>query len=123
MASLRCPFFLTRMTGISSQQVDDVDGEGPEHMTLADYPDGYYVFAVNNFSLDQEDHAYVNFTLRIGAEQYVIDHAFFLDESAAETPNWVRCYDVRVENGSATVLSPGRNVYVRYQNLAKMLVR
>jgi uncharacterized protein YfaP (DUF2135 family) len=80
---------------------DDVDGYGPEHMTLIGYPDGYYVFALHRFSMHSDLSSNCNFTLKIGSATRTTSYTF------SSTSNvWYRCYDVRVVNGTATILSP-----------------
>lgn len=94
---------------LGNLDVDDTEGEGPEHMTFVDYPDGYYVFAVNSYSLDGDDHAYCTVTLSAGRAQRTMSHTFVTANSEDYTTGmdaWVRCFDVRVVNGVATILDP-----------------
>ncbi len=99
--------------------VDDTEGEGPEHMTLQSYPDGYYVFAINSYDLDNDTHAYCTFTLSVAGVLRTMHHNFTTDNAQSYDPSqsggWVRCFDVRVSDGVASVLSPDPDfVYHRY---------
>jgi uncharacterized protein YfaP (DUF2135 family) len=87
--------------GAGNLDVDDVDGYGPEHMTLINYPDGYYVFALNRFSMDQDLTSNCIFTLKLGSYQNTTSTTF-----TTSSNYWYRCFDVRVEGGVATILSP-----------------
>lgn len=92
--------------------VDDMEGEGPEHLTVSNYPDGYYVFALNSYSLDADTIARCDFTLNIGSSERAKSHTFKTSNGKSYVNTmtaWFRCFDVRVHNGNATVLEPDTN--------------
>lgn len=102
--------------------VDDTEGEGPEHITVSNYPDGYYVFALNSYSLDEDTIARCDFTLNIGSTERARSHTFTTSNSMSYQSTmtaWFRCFDVRVQNGNATVLEPDTN-FVYRSALSKM---
>jgi uncharacterized protein YfaP (DUF2135 family) len=104
---------------LGNLDVDDTYGQGPEHITLIDYPDGYYVFAVNSFSLHSDSSSLCTVTLSAGSTQQTMQHLFTVSNSESYTTNmeaWVRCFDARVQNGVATILAP--NAAFQYHETA-----
>ena len=103
--------------------VDDTQGEGPEHITIGNFPDGYYIFAVNSYDLDYDSLARCDFTLNLGSTQRARSHTFTTDNGMSYTSTmtaWFRCYDVKVMNGHATVLEPDTS-FVYASALSKSL--
>lgn len=99
-------------------------GYGPEHFTLYDAPNGYYVFAVASISMDEPEHSpnsFLHSRVFIGATidetQYRFSphwfenqHADPLTQQNAPTSYWFRVFDLRVSNGTPTVLTPDSSV-------------
>jgi uncharacterized protein YfaP (DUF2135 family) len=86
--------------------VDDRTGYGPEHMTLIAYPDGYYAFAIHEYSMHSDSISNCTFTLKVGSAVQTAFHTF----TTTSTPYYYRCYDVRVQGGVATILAPNTNL-------------
>jgi uncharacterized protein YfaP (DUF2135 family) len=101
--------------------LDDVDGFGPEHITFIDCPDGYYVFAANSFYLngdyDDEDEylstgtkTKYSVTIAVGELQQSKSHTFTVSNeesySLSTSAAWDRCFDVKVSNGVAEIITP-----------------
>lgn len=96
--------------------VDDVEGYGPEHFTLEDAPDGYYVVAVDCYDLD-EDPAPVSVfvTGQLGTASESVGPLTFSssdgeDYPIAGNPSWRRAFDIRVVDGKATFLEPNADL-------------
>ena len=88
---------------------DDVDGYGPEHITMTTIPTGYYIVSVNSFSLDSDPDATVYLAIHIG------DYIFgpysttlvTADGEGTTLGAWFRVADVRVNgDGTVDVLTP-----------------
>jgi uncharacterized protein YfaP (DUF2135 family) len=114
--SQHCYFSSKDLTGIRPDEatdaagnldVDDQEGYGPEHMTLIGYPDGYYVLALDRYSMDQDLTSNCNFTLKVGSAERTTACTF-----STTSVRWYRCYDVRVVGGVASILSPNTSLAV-----------
>lgn len=91
---------------------DDTDGYGPEHITATSLADGYYMLAVNSYSLDRDPSATVTVTLDVGGTLFTFPtHQFVTADGLGTDPNsWYRVADIRVSGGTATVMAPNANL-------------
>lgn len=95
-------------------------GYGPEHLTLYDAPDGYYVFAVASISMTEPEHSPNSFLhsrvflgAQIGGKEYRFSPHWFehhhgdpITQQNAPEAYWFRAFDVRINQGKETVISP-----------------
>lgn len=93
--------------GIGALDIDDVQGYGPEHITLPTLPVGYYMLYIHNYSLDQDPSAQVMVSLRVGDNAYAFPSFTFTPATASI----YRVVDVRVEaDGTVTLLPPDESI-------------
>ncbi len=90
--------------------VDDVYGYGPEHFTLNDAPDGYYVVAVNSYDLDSDPDTRCFVTIQTSEAMQVLGPYLFTESNGMDYPiegsgSWYRVADIKVVNGKATILN------------------
>lgn len=103
--------------------IDDVDGFGPEHITFHNYPDGYYIFAINSFDIynlfDNSNSDPMDSTpivtdyimsLDVDSKTDVMKGTFRSSNEESYDVNvnncWDRCFDVKVSNGVAEIIAP-----------------
>ncbi|MBI3994409.1 MAG: hypothetical protein HY349_00395, partial [Nitrospirae bacterium] len=94
---------------------DDTEGLGPEHVTVDGLPAGYYVIAVNSFSLDQDPDATVNVSVTIGGTVYTFpSHTFTTADSDGLDPSsWYRVTDLQCASDSnCTFVTPNTALQV-----------
>lgn len=86
---------------------DDVEGYGPEHITATTLADGYYMLAVNSYSLDSDPNATVTVTVDVGGTLFTFPtHTFTTADGLGTDPaSWYRVADIRVSGGTATVMA------------------
>lgn len=88
---------------------DDTNGYGPEHVTALKVPTGYYVIAVDSFSLHGDASATMYLSVAIGDNIFgPYSATLSTADGKGTTPSaWFRVADVRVNfNGSVDVLAP-----------------
>jgi hypothetical protein len=93
--------------GYAVLDIDDTEGYGPEHITMATLPTGYYMLYVDPWSLDSDPSATVTVTLRIGSDTFQFLAHEFLPSDDAD----YRVCDLMVESGGAvTILAPDESL-------------
>jgi hypothetical protein len=101
--------------GQGNLDVDDIEGFGPEHFTLYDYQDGYYVVVINSYELDKDKNASVNLSVNVaGDEAFYGPHLFTTENLEAYPVNnnesWVRFVDIKISGGKAEFLKPDYSI-------------
>jgi len=87
--------------------IDDTEGYGPEHITMATLPLGYYTLYVDPYSMDADELARATVTLKIGSDTFQFPAYDFYYSG----PDYRVC-DLRVEaGGSVTILAPDTSLY------------
>lgn len=102
-------------TANAALDFDDTNGSGPEHVTLDSLPAGYYVIAVDSFSLHTSANATVTVTVNIGGTVYTFPTRQFTTEDADGTdPNsWYRVTDIQCASaGSCAFVTPNTSLHV-----------
>lgn len=95
------------------QDFDDTSGYGPEHITASQLPAGFYVLAVQSFSLSSDPKADIVVSLQIGSSTYgpwtyTFDSTNVINYSQ---PWFVAAYMTVAANGTVTVATPTTTVY------------
>lgn len=95
--------------------VDDIEGFGPEHFTLYDYTDGYYVIALNSYDLDYDKETSANISVSVaGDEAFYGPFNFTTDNGESYPVNsssaWHRVCDIRITDGKAEFLEPDLSI-------------
>jgi len=102
-------------TASAELDFDDVEGLGPEHVTISGLPAGYYVVAVNSFDLDQDANATVNVSVTIGGTVFTFPpHLFTVADGDGTNPAaWYRVTDIQcVSAGNCIFVTPNTNLQV-----------
>ncbi|WDT76182.1 MAG: hypothetical protein MPW16_02900 [Candidatus Manganitrophus sp.] len=94
--------------------LDDTDGQGPEHVTIFGMPIGRYVIAMNSFSLHGSASATVTVSIKIGDFVYLYPtHTFATDDGDGVDPNsWYRVADLQCTSSGCSLLPPDLNLQV-----------
>jgi uncharacterized protein YfaP (DUF2135 family) len=94
--------------GYAVLDYDDVEGYGPEHITMATLPTGYYALYVDPYSMDSDPSATVTVTLKIGSQAFEFPtHQFLPGDYAVH-----RVLDFTVDSGGVvTFLQPDASLY------------
>jgi hypothetical protein len=105
--------------GYAVLDIDDVEGYGPEHITVATLPTGYYALYVDPFSMDLDERATVTVTLKIGDQSFTFDpYTFYYSGDP------YRVVDLTVDaGGTVTLLAPDTSLYTWAQSLRTPKVR
>jgi hypothetical protein len=99
-------FVGTALDKVAVLDVDDTDGYGPEHITMAaPLPVGYYVLYVDPYSLDLDPQSTVTVKLQIGGQMFSAPtHKF----TSSSDPIY-RAFDIKVDASGVSVISPNTN--------------
>jgi hypothetical protein len=94
--------------------IDDVNGQGPEHVTIFGMPTGRYVIAMNSFSLHGSASATVTVSIKIGDFVYLYPtHTFTTSDGDGTDPNsWYRVADLQCTSTGCSLVPPDLNLQV-----------
>ena len=95
--------------GYAVLDIDDVEGYGPEHITMAELPTGYYALFVDPFSMDSDPSAVVTVTLKIGSDTFQFPTSTFTSSS---DPVYRVCDLVVEAGGVVTIVAPDASLYM-----------
>lgn len=90
--------------------IDDVNGYGPEHITMTSMPDGYYVISAYEYSMHNDVTSTASFTVQIGDQLFTFPNHTYSGSDTVQ--DMVRICDIRVAAGTATVLTPDTSILV-----------
>lgn len=102
--------------------IDDVNGQGPEHVTIFGMPIGRYVIAINSFSLHGSASATATVSVKIGDFVYLYpSHTFTTADGDGTDPNsWHRVTDLQCTSSGCRLVPPDPNLQVhRTENAFK----
>lgn len=94
--------------------IDDVNGQGPEHVTILGMPTGRYVIAVNSFSLHGSASATANVSIKIGDIVYLYPSYTFTtaDGDDVDPNSWYRMADLQCTSSGCSLVPPDPNLQV-----------
>lgn len=94
--------------------IDDVNGQGPEHVTVLGLPVGRYVIAINSFSLHGSASATATVSIKIGDFVYLYpSHTFTTADGDDVDPNsWHRVADLQCASSGCSLVPPDPSLQV-----------
>ncbi len=100
---------------IKNLDADTQKGFGPEHFTLLGAPDGYYILAVNAYSLGGLPAANAFVSIETNHWLHSLGPFRITEENADDYPvngdnAWARVADIRIMEGVAEILKPDMNL-------------
>jgi len=94
--------------------IDDTNGQGPEHVTIFGMPVGRYVIAMNSYSLHGSASATVMVSIKIGDFVYLYpSHTFTTaDGDGTDPDSWYRVADLECTSSGCRLVPPDLNLQV-----------
>jgi hypothetical protein len=102
-------------TASAQLDIDDCDGQGPEHVTVSSLPAGRYAIAVNSFSLNGSASAVATVTVKIGDTVYTFSTRTFTEDDgdASTAPGaWWRVKDLQCSSFGCSLVAPATGLQI-----------